>query len=260
MKKILFTLIALGIFQCSFAQTDNIEFRRSGNDDYIISIGGYDILMGQEGPKQKKFKMSCKPKSSLDMFSGMEMGWCNLVRTDYAGYDQQDFLDCRNGLRSFHFGVDIVKATVALNQSRSLYFVTGVQMNNENYSFKNHVTLGYENGKIIPIIPLSSDYKKSKLVTTYFAVPLGFKWDLFRETSLTAYGFGGVLVESYTKYKKPKHKDHGIDGLNPFQYGVGATLSFDDYGIFAKYSTSPLFENGKGPKAYSFSTGIYFNL
>lgn len=259
MKKILFTLIALGIFQCSFAQTDNIEFRRSGNDDYIISIGGYDILMGQEGPKQKKFKMSCKPKSSLDMFSGMEMGWCNLVRTDYAGYDQQDFLDCRNGLRSFHFGVDIVKATVALNQSRSLYFVTGVQMNNENYSFKNHVTLGYENGKIIPIL-LSGDYKKSKLVTTYFAVPLGFKWDLFRETSLTAYGFGGVLVESYTKYKKPKHKDHGIDGLNPFQYGVGATLSFDDYGIFAKYSTSPLFENGKGPKAYSFSTGIYFNL
>jgi hypothetical protein len=259
MKKILFTLIALGIFQCSFAQTDSIEFRRSGNDDYIISIGGYDILMGQEGPKQKKFKMSCKPKSSLDMFSGMEMGWCNLVGTDYAGYAQQDFLDCKNGLRSFHFGVDIVKATVALNQSRSLYFVTGVQMNNENYSFTNHVTLGYENGKIIPI-PISSDYKKSKLVTTYFAVPLGFKWDLFRETSLAAYGFGGVLMESYTKYKKPKHKDHGIDGLNPFQYGVGATLSFDDYGIFAKYSTSPLFESGKGPKAYSFSTGIYFNL
>jgi hypothetical protein len=259
MKKILFTLIALGIFQCSFAQTDSIEFRRSGNDDYIISIGGYDILMGQEGPKQKKFKMSCKPKSSLDMFSGMEMGWCNLVGTDYAGYGQQDFLDCRNGLRSFHFGVDIVKATVALNQSRSLYFVTGVQMNNENYSFKNHVTLGYENGKIIPI-SISSDYKKSKLVTTYFAVPLGFRWDLFRETSLTAYGFGGVLMESYTKYKKPKHKDHGIDGLNPFQYGVGASLLFDDYGIFAKYSTSPLFESGKGPKAYSFSVGMYFDI
>jgi hypothetical protein len=259
MKKILLALIALGIFQCSFAQTDSIGFRRSGDDDYIISIGGYDILMGQQGPKVKKFKMSHKPKSSLDMFSGMEMGWCNLVGTDYAGYAQQDFLDCQNGLSSFHFGMDIVKATVALNQSRNLYFVTGVQMNNENYTFRNHVTLGYENGKIIPI-PISSDYKKSKLVTTYFAVPLGFKLDISRKTSLSAYGFGGVLMESYTKYKKPKHKDHGIDGLNPFQYGVGASLLFDDYGIFAKYSTSPLFESGKGPKAYSFSVGMYFDI
>jgi hypothetical protein len=258
MKKILLALVALGLFQNAFAQTDSIEFRRSGNDDYIISIGGYDILMGQKGPKQKKFKMSCKPKSSLDMFSGMEMGFCNLVGTDYAGYAQQDFLDCR-GIKSFHFGLDIAKATLALNSGRSIYLVTGVQMNNENFAFRNHVTLGYENGKIVPL-PISEDYKKTKLMATYFAVPVGLKFDLGRKSNVTAYGFGGVLASSSTKYKKPKHKEHNIDGMNPFQYGIGATLSFDDLGVFAKYSTSPLFESGKGPKAYAFSAGLFIDL
>jgi hypothetical protein len=88
MKKILLALIALGIFQCSFAQTDSIGFRRSGDDDYIISIGGYDILMGQQGPKVKKFKMSLTSRNPA-WICFLEWKWVGAI---WWGRTMQDML------------------------------------------------------------------------------------------------------------------------------------------------------------------------
>lgn len=138
-----------------------------------------------------------------------------------------------------------------LNQNKSLSLTAGLRPRWDNYVFDENMTLAHD-GTAIAIDPT---FKKSKLTTVSLDLPVMFNIKTCRHLTLSAGGYGGVLLGSHTKVKFPKHKDHDDFGLNTWQAGatVRAQLTKLKMGVFATYSFTPLFKNGD---ARPFMVGI----
>ena len=134
----------------------------------------------------------------------------------------------------------------------------------DKFSFEDNVTLMRNADGTITIEPLeSSEYgevKKTKLATTYFEVPLEFRYhfnkDNFKKSiKFSVGGKVGILMSSHTKvnYKhlgenqKLKTKDNY--NLNRFRYGVQASLGAAGIAAYFYYGLNDMFEKGKGPEA-----------
>lgn len=238
-----------------------INIRSLNSSDFVIQIGGHDITFGQKG-KNQHYSYSCKDKryrkasnNYLTLGTNIELGFNSLVNTSYSNYPSQynGFLDLRGG-KSIHFGIDLATIYMHLNQSNSLYLGLGMRIDCDNYTFSDNITIKKIGGTIMPI-ELDKDYKKSKLTATYFGIPLYLRCNISRGLRLTLNGYADILLNSHTKYKKPKHKEN-ISCLNPVQFGFGGALSYHHLGLYIKYSASPLFKNEYGPKAHLLSAGF----
>ena len=71
---------------------------------------------------------------------------------------------------------------------------------------------------------------------------------------------GGINLGAHTKYKynKDKEKYRSNFNLSPFKYELTGRIGFGDFCVFANYSLSPLFKDGKGPELYPLMIGISF--
>ena len=135
----------------------------------------------------------------------------------------------------------------------------------ERYKFNNDKTLGYVSptSSEITMVPVSevvegSSLKKTSLITNYIDVPLEVRFSANPDdpgrTFKMSLGFKfGVLYESFTKIKyrdngeTKRLKDKQNYNLNPIRYGALFRIGFGNISLYANYTLSPLFENGKGP-------------
>ena len=170
----------------------------------------------------------------------------------------------------------------------NLHAMYDLKFGKSNFSFAPGLGLAvdnvYHNGYFVDmdtlgtlILPYgdSLDYDKNKLTTTYFEVPLEFR---FRSNpGADNYAFkvglgvkGGLLISSHTKYKGPgfafganqeeiKEKQKSVPNLAKFRYGLTARIGYGPFNITGFYGLSTLFEEGLGPNMVPVSVGISFN-
>ena len=238
----------------SVAVVENISIKSTGNkDEFSVAVAGFDLRLGSvyvEPPK-------C-PTTTLSMADNVEFGISPLVNTDYSDYssDLDGFMNQRV-IRSFHFGGTIVRVKVRLCDWAN--FNMGINMLVDNYVFDDHITLENAGGRIVPV-RIADSYKKSKLATCYFGVPVGFSFKLAPGLRWNVAGDAEVLASSVVKFKKPKEKDKNLNGLNQFQFGGYTSFTYRHFGVFGRYVFSPLFADGKGPEAHTFSVGVCYDL
>lgn len=238
--------------------TDLVTMRRAADGEAIVlEVAGFGITLGQgPGRGAEKHKTKSYPRVCGLFFDGLEMGFNTLTGLDYAGYPAEtgDFLDVRAG-NSFHFGVTPVGLSVGLDRKRQFSFSTGLRYTVDNYRLSdNSITLGRENGMIVPL-PLDDKADKSKLRVTSLGIPIQFSYDPVRHLRIAVVGYCDFTLGAKAIYKRPKVKE-ALSGVNAFQFGLGGSVSYRGFGVYVRYGVSNLFKSDAGPACHPVSFGI----
>lgn len=161
---------------------------------------------------------------------------------------------------SMHEGFDIIK--------NRLYMTAGLGLSIESYAFKNNVSISTSNEYTTFTADSAINYDKNKLRATYLQVPVVIGTRIgnldgnpmsIQVGAIAGYNIRAKVKQKYTfndtKYKNKFKDDYN---LNPFKIDALARITIGDVGVYARYSVTSLFENGKAPELYPFSVGITF--
>lgn len=272
-KRFVFTGIFILLALCASAQATDVpaadSLRRIGDVDtgpvtmrraadgegMVLEVAGFGITLGQASGDEKQ-KVKALPRVCGSFLSGVEMGFNFLTGADYAGYPAEagDFLDVRGG-NSFHFGIMPVGLSVALDRKRRFEFSTGLRYTVDNYRLSdNSITLGRDGGMVVPL-PLDDKADKSKLRITSLGFPLQFSFDPVRHLRVAVVGYCDFTLGANAIYKKPKEKN-SLSGVNPFQFGLGGSVSYRGFGVYVRYGVTSLFKSSAGPVCHPVSFGV----
>jgi hypothetical protein len=166
--------------------------------------------------------------------------------------------------RSRSFGVNLVLRRADIIKDR-FYIMPGIGVNWNSYHFQNNINISTANDTTLFSRDSIIDYNKYKLRIAYLELPvvLGTRiGNMDNPVSLQFGVVGGFRLSSIIKQKydiddtqtKAKIKDNF--NLNPFQVDMIARVGFKDFGVYARYGLTPMFQNGKAPEVTRFSLGI----
>lgn len=236
--------------------TGPVTMRRAADGEgMVLEVAGFGITLGQASGGEKQ-KVKALPRVCGSFLSGVEMGFNFLTGADYAGYPAEagDFLDVRGG-NSFHFGITPVGLSVALDRKRRFEFSTGLRYTVDNYRLSdNSITLGRDGGLVVPL-PLDDKADKSKLRITSLGFPLQFSFDPVKHLRVAVVGYCDFTLGANAIYKKPKEKN-SLSGVNPFQFGLGGSVSYRGFGVYVRYGVTSLFKSSAGPVCHPVSFGV----
>ncbi len=227
--------------------------------DVVDGWNGTRVNVSKE-PREKHWAGSFNPH-----WAGLEVGMNMFYDTNYSLYGGDEFFDLIPG-KSLTWNLNFAEWAFK-NDNNNVGLVTGLGFSFSDYTFDRAITIEKENGDgmVIPV-PLDPDgLKKSKLTMTYLTAPLMLEI----KTPLRMGGsrlyiaggvIGGVNIGSHTKYKyrRDKEKARSNFNINTFKYELTGRIGFGDFCVFANYSMTPLFEDGKGPELYPLMIGISF--
>jgi hypothetical protein len=191
----------------------------------------------------------------------------------------------------FTFGVDVytdiwqdVPTTIepkTINPGVNIFGTYNFMFGESNFSFSPGVGLGihnlfsssflYTNNDSSYFVPINDampdlSYKKSKLVLTYFDIPMEIRFKSKSEFRI-AVGFKfGFLIKGHTKYKGDDflaemqrtviYKKAKIAYLEKNRYGFIARIGYKWLNLYGYYQLSSLFVKDKGPEMYPVSIGL----
>lgn len=198
-------------------------------------------------------------------WAGLEVGVNMFYQTDYSLYEGDEFFDLIPG-KSLSWNLNFAEWAFK-NERNNFGLVTGLGLTFSDYTFDQPVTIEKDvaNGMIVPVPLDPNGLKKSKLNITYLTAPLMLEIKTpLKMGSSHLYIAGGVIgglnIGSHTKIKYQNDKDKFKSNyhINPFKYDLTGRIGFGDFCVFANYSLSPLFKDGKGPELYPLMIGISF--
>jgi hypothetical protein len=170
---------------------------------------------------------------------------------------QQDFWGSRTLNIYYRYPVRFGRSKFSL--------VPGIGLSLERFKFSNNYTLNRQaepdgSYKLLAVKDLlqTSSISKSMLITNYFDLPVGFRYDTKPEdiassVSVELGGRIGFLYQSYTKInyqendETKQYFDEQTHGLNPIRYGLYARFGIGGFNFFSFYNLSPMFAANKGP-------------
>lgn len=255
MKKIFLPLCAafLVVAPASAQQTDTVYQKREViiiDDEPVVTLGqGREVIVRNTRNTRASFK-----RSDLDFFSAIGLGYNGLVE-DLSSLklpEEAEWMDLKT--KSIHFNLAVIN--YQYNFSRHFGLRTGLDLEVNNFRFEKDVTLKLdENGHIAPdwrFLTAGMHLEKTKLVNSYFNVPLVFRVGIGNRNQLELYGgvVGGWRWNSYTKLKADNDM---LDGkkrvredynLRNFHYGYTAGISFHNVGFYATYYPHSIFKSG----------------
>ncbi|NQU52285.1 MAG: outer membrane beta-barrel protein [Bacteroidetes bacterium] len=232
----------------------------------------FKVIEGDNGTYVKVEK-EVKNKNWTGSFNahwaGLEVGMNMFYKSDYSMYNGTEYeefgeyFDLNPG-KSLTWNLNFAEWAFK-NERKTFAVVTGLGISFSDYTFDQNITIKKDNDMIYPDNLNSDGLQKSKLHVTYLTAPLLLEIKTpLRMGSSKLYIAGGVIgglhIGSHTKvkYKKDKDKTKGNYHLNSFKYDVTGRIGFGDFCVFANYSMTSLFKNGKGPELFPLMVGISF--
>lgn len=232
----------------------------------------FKVIDGDNGTYLKVDKELNKKKwaSSFNAhWAGLEVGMNIVQNADYSMYgeNQPEFFELNPG-KSLTWNLNFAEFAFK-NERKTFAVVTGMGISFNDYAFDLPITIEKEGGfgMIIPRnLEENGNVKKSKLHVNYFTAPLllEIKTPLRMGSSrlfIAGGVIGGLYLGSHTKYKfhkGDKQKAESNYNINQWKYDVTGRISFGDFCIFANYSMTSLFKDGKGPEIYPLMIGVSF--
>ncbi|CAG5077209.1 PorT family protein [Parvicella tangerina] len=269
MKKIYLILTPLFLTTLTYAQDE-----QPINDDTTkIKMGNMTIIINDDDTEEGDFDFDMDDTTEveeksigteLDMQLGMN-GWLNSSNSTVFSDDYLDMSLQLNRSRSFGMhmmmsGLDIFKGHVFLSP--------GIGFTWNSYHFENkYVSLTTGNDTTMFLADSAIQFDKYKLRATYAELPitLGFRIGNLDKTFLTVQAgvIGGINIGSIVKQRyfvnstKYKEKIKDDFNVNPFKLDGIVKLKFkESIGVFARYSFTTMFEQGKTQTVYPFAIGI----
>jgi hypothetical protein len=239
---------------------DTTIVRIGSNDVKVINHGGgTEILWGKDKIK----------KHNYDKFKGhwqgLDLGFNGFANPDYSMYNVDDFMSVKQE-KSWEVGLNVFEFNIGLHKS-NIGLVTGLGFTFNDYKFENRYTIYRAVERTEPLYLDYTDLEKTKLSVEYLNIPLLLEFQIPVNQNegrifINAGILGAVKIGSHTKVKHGDSKDKDHDGfnINSFKYDATARVGYKDFGLYAKYSLIPLFENGKGPELTPFTVGFSFGI
>lgn len=243
--------------------TDLVTLRRSaGGEEMVIEVAGFGITLSNSSDGWFRSADSVKNRSrfSLLFLAGSEYGFIVPTGLDYGAYPagSDHFFDLRNG-KSFHISTTLVGLNCEFGRTRQFNLRTGLRYTIDNYRLSdNSITLGSENGMIVPLT-LDEKADKSKLRITSLGIPLTFSYRVARNLKVAVSGFFDFTMGVNSIYKHPKEKNT-LSGANAFQFSTAVAVGYHNVGIYLRYGVTPLFKTGVGPKVHPLSIGFCLDM
>lgn len=270
MKKIGLLLPILLIGTLCFSQKEN----KPSKDSTRIKMGNSTIIIIKNNPNDSTDYDydfgSCDSTHQEKEKEDDVTVYFDLGMNGYLNEDQNISLPSSERLleldyaksRSFSFGFMLKDADIIKDR---FYISPGIGLSWNNYFFKNNINISTSNDITTFTEDSVVEYSKYKLRSSYLDVPivLGLRiGNPEKAVNIQAGIIGGLKLRSIIKRKytldDARHKDKVRDdfNINPFKLEAIARLTYDDFGFFAKYSFTSLFENNKAPELNPFSIGV----
>lgn len=265
MYRTIITLITAAAAIPAFSQNDSIMNIRAAGSELRIEAAGFGITLGNGKPSVSSTEIYAEPRrprrvtTSLGIAS-LDFGFNSFAGMTYTGRwaDRGDFMDI-NSWKSIRLAWEPASVRIALDRKANVLVSAGLRLTADNYSFANPYTLTTGSDGFLMPEKLDGMIKKSKMTTTYLGIPVRFTFRIGGNLRLSAMAAGEILVNSHTKYKKPKVKNH-LPGVNDLRFSTGGSLTYDQIGLYVEYAVSPMFRAGTGADANTLSIGLRFGI
>ncbi|HKM94922.1 MAG TPA: hypothetical protein VJY41_14830 [Prolixibacteraceae bacterium] len=252
----------------------NIEIR-SGQQKTIIDVEkmeDFDSRWDKNEKREFEIPKTVKLKRNHGKFdghwSGFDFGGNQLSGSgNTASYPEggPKFLET-SPEKSFEFNFNFAEYSFGFGSYVGI--VTGLGLNFNDYKFKNPYTIKRDDNGIIQALKIDDEgFKMSKLSTGYITAPLMLEFQIpgnhGQDRLFVAAGvIGGLKIGEHTKTKieNVKQKNKSDHAIAPLRWGYTARVGFNDFGIYATYYNTPLFESGKGPEVNPFTLGATFTF
>lgn len=242
MKRIITLLTVLTVAITAHAQTDSLAISDTKEDQFDISIGGFDIFQDND-------------RKVTTNFLGIGLGGMVLTPSTYYGpwAGSDDFLNIHPG-KSSRIDLEVVSWTIPLDDRGISYYRVGTMFSYDRYRFRNNITLvNDDEGRLMPE-EIEGQVKKTKLMANYWGINMGFGFNVSKVMILVQ-GTAEILTKSSVKYKNPGKNVHPVDGLNHFRSRLSLNTIWDGYGFYIEYTLTPLFKPGVGNDTRAISIG-----
>ncbi len=209
------------------------------------------------------------------------MAWCQKGGDKYNRYFTKDQLSFSfNSTNWVHDkespspsvlsrGITLQMMYPIIGNKSNVAFAVGFGLACQNYYIKDYIFTNPDSLWFVPI-PDTLNYKKYKLNTNYFTIPIELRIrtnpNKVTRNSFKIYpGFrAGVIINKHTKYigrdlqngEKIKQKEFDIKHIAMFDYGLTLRIGYGKFLMHGYYSLSELVEHNKGPKIVPFEIGI----
>jgi hypothetical protein len=243
-----------------YGKSKEIEIIKVDDKVIQINIDPVDSVT----TKKEKFKTENHPH-----WAGFMMGM-NILTTETQGYT---FPTAKyweiDPAKSFSYSINFAERKLNLYKNH-IGITTGLGFTFNNYSFKQNFILSSTQDTLFAVSDPSNKYTKNKLKSTYFRVPLLLEFcrsEFDNGFYFSAGVIGGVRLSSKTKRTEKdlagnifKEKIKDDYNLNTFSLDALVKFGFDDFGVFAQYSLTPMFKENKTQTIYPFNFGVSFEF
>ncbi len=108
------------------------------------------------------------------------------------------------------------------------------------------------------------DYRNNKIATTYFEIPIEFRWKSKPSSSGARWqvAVGGKIAYLFDTHDKlvlrnrDKYKTYIFPHMNPIRAGVHTRIGYGKVHLTAYYGVTPWLNDGRGPQMNQFSVGV----
>jgi len=142
------------------------------------------------------------------------------------------------------------------------FFSVGLGIDNHN--MYSNTRIESVRADTVVFVPITENYKRSKVNLTYVSIPMEFKVKLKSGVKFGA-GFKiRYLLSSKDKYFGNMESEGGqvnikrktIFATEEYAYGFTLRVGYKSFNLFGYYQISNIFQQGKGPEMYPISVGL----
>ena len=204
-----------------------------------------------------------KPAKSKFHWAGLELGFDYYVDKDF-NFDVPDgyeYLGLRQG-KSVVTNLNLFGGAVKF-ANRHLMLGSGFGFSFINYRFTTQDKILTPNADSVTYTYTGDKgFGKYKLAVQYISVPLLLQFNSSKMNANNFFISAGIVanykIGAHTKLKEAGDKTKFYDefNLNPWKMDLRAAIGYRNLNVFATYSLSGLFKEGKGPELHPVSAGI----
>jgi hypothetical protein len=242
--------------------------KKSGNkkDSTTINFRKKQLVIINKDKDSDSYQLSNKD-DEFHHWAGFGMGvngW--LSNGGFTLPKNQDYMSLNYG-KSLNFQLNPFEKNIHIYKNY-VNLVIGLGFEWNQYEFSNKTKLNADSNYTFGVIDSTNafSYKKNRLKTTFVNVPVLLEFNTNKNPKKAfhiAFGvIGGyklgsrtrqVLEQNSNNIKIIRKDDYNI---NPFRVNAHASIGYHKFTLYADYSLTPLFENGKGPELYPFTIGV----
>jgi hypothetical protein len=242
---------------------DTVHIRIGKRIFNVIDNGnGTEITTKKDQEENRKYR-----ESFNGHWAGFELGANTFHTSDYALYNNTEygeFFDLNYG-KSLTFNLNIAEFAFS-NERQTFGLLSGLGFSFMDFRFDQDMITIEKNPDGLLVPKTLESATKSKLNINYLTVPMILEVYTplklnHKPLTLAAGVIGGLNIGNHTKVKyedNSKDKIRSNFNVNQFKYELTGRLGLGEICLFANYSMTPLFKEGKGPKLYPLVIGISF--